>query len=84
MTTISTGGFSTTDASFGAYQGPMEYAAVLFMMLASLPFVRYVQMLAGNGPAALARQPGAGLPATILVLVMFFAAYRLVSERRSA
>ena len=48
MTTISTGGFSTTDASFGAYQGPMEYAAAIFMILASLPFVRYVQTLAGR------------------------------------
>ncbi|WP_375174925.1 TrkH family potassium uptake protein [Pseudooceanicola sp.] len=48
LTTISTGGFSTRDASFGAFSGPMEYAATVFMVLAALPFVRYVQLLNGN------------------------------------
>ncbi|MDJ0628671.1 MAG: TrkH family potassium uptake protein [Rhodobacter sp.] len=51
LTTIATGGFSTFDASFGAFQGPAEYIAALFMAIASLPFVRYVQLLAGSsGP----------------------------------
>ncbi len=48
FTTIATGGFSTYDASFGAFQGAAEYVAAMFMVLASLPFVRYVQMMAGN------------------------------------
>jgi trk system potassium uptake protein TrkH len=48
LTTVSTGGFSTRDASFGAFSGPMEYAATVFMLLAALPFVRYVQLLNGN------------------------------------
>ncbi|MEP5758605.1 MAG: TrkH family potassium uptake protein [Litoreibacter sp.] len=48
LTTVSTGGFSTTDLSFGAFKGATEYVAVLFMILASLPFVRYVQLLAGS------------------------------------
>lgn len=48
LTTMSTGGFSTTDASFGRYQGVPEYVASVFMMLASLPFVRYVQLFAGS------------------------------------
>jgi len=46
LTTMSTGGFSTRDASFGAFQGPAEYVAALFMILASLPFVRYIQIVA--------------------------------------
>lgn len=50
LTTVSTGGFATTDASFGAYSGSHEYAASLFMLLAALPFVRYVQLI--NGHAA--------------------------------
>lgn len=49
LTTVSTGGFSTTDQSFGAFQGAPEYMAVLFMISASLPFVRYVQLIAGSG-----------------------------------
>ncbi|MEM9434994.1 MAG: TrkH family potassium uptake protein [Pseudomonadota bacterium] len=48
LTTVSTGGFSTTDASFGAFKGAPEYVAVAFMILASLPFVRFVQLLAGT------------------------------------
>lgn len=48
LTTVSTGGFSSHDASFGTFQGPAEYVAAVFMVLASLPFVRYVQLMAGN------------------------------------
>lgn len=48
LTTVSTGGFSTHDASFGAFSGPMEYAASVFMILAALPFVRYVQLVNGH------------------------------------
>jgi trk system potassium uptake protein TrkH len=48
LTTLSTGGFSTYDASFGRFQGPPEYVASVFMVLASLPFVRYVQIMAGS------------------------------------
>jgi trk system potassium uptake protein TrkH len=48
LTTVSTGGFANYDASFGVFQGPMEYAAVVFMILAALPFVRYVQILNGT------------------------------------
>jgi len=48
LTTLSTGGFSTYDASFGQFQGPPEYVAAGFMLLASLPFVRYIQLLAGQ------------------------------------
>lgn len=48
MTTLSTGGFSSTDASFGAFQGLPEYVAAVFMILASLPFVRYIQLLTGT------------------------------------
>jgi len=48
MTTVSTGGFSTRDASFAAFDGAAEYVAVVFMLLAALPFVRYVQLVAGT------------------------------------
>ncbi len=48
LTTVSTGGFSTWDASMGVYQGPSEYVASVFMVLASLPFVRFVQIVGGS------------------------------------
>jgi trk system potassium uptake protein TrkH len=48
LTTVSTGGFSTTDASFGAFPGAPQYACVVFMVLASLPFVRMMQGVQGD------------------------------------
>lgn len=48
LTTVSTGGFSTTDQSFAAFSGPLEYVSVVFMVLASLPFIRYIQLSRGD------------------------------------
>lgn len=48
LTTVSTGGFANYDASFGTFSGLPEYIAVIFMVLAALPFVRYVQLLNGQ------------------------------------
>ncbi|MFD1344122.1 TrkH family potassium uptake protein [Litorisediminicola beolgyonensis] len=48
LTTVSTGGFANYDASFGTFSGPAEYVASVFMVLAALPFVRYVQLVNGN------------------------------------
>lgn len=69
FTTISTGGFSTRDASFGAFSGPMEYVASFFMILAALPFVRYVQMVNGHQKALLTDPQVRGFLITIAVLV---------------
>lgn len=75
LTTVSTGGFSTRDASFGAFSGPMEYAASVFMILAALPFVRYVQLLNGNRIAIFRDSQIRGFIITIsvFVTVTFFA-----------
>ncbi|MGB2203299.1 MAG: TrkH family potassium uptake protein [Pseudooceanicola atlanticus] len=67
LTTVSTGGFSTRDASFGAFSGPMEYAASVFMILAALPFVRYVQLINGNRRALPADSQVRAFLLTILV-----------------
>lgn len=48
MTTIATGGFSTRDSSFGDFGAAAEYIAVVFMVLASFPFIRYIQLLDGR------------------------------------
>jgi trk/ktr system potassium uptake protein len=70
LTTISTGGFANYDASFGTFAGPAEYVASVFMILAAMPFVRYVQLVNGN-PLALHRDPQVrGFITTIAVLVL--------------
>lgn len=48
MSSIATGGFSPRDASFNPYAGAGEYLGALFMLLGSLPYVRYVQLVNGD------------------------------------
>ena len=45
LATIATGGFSPRAASFEGYSSALEYAAALFMVLCSLPYIRYVQLV---------------------------------------
>jgi trk system potassium uptake protein TrkH len=48
LTTVATGGFSTRDASMSAFEGAPQYVCVLFMWLAGLPFIRYIQLVNGD------------------------------------
>jgi len=48
FSTIATGGFSASDASFNKYAGSGEYFGALFMILGSLPYIRYVQLISGT------------------------------------
>ena len=77
MTTIATGGFANSDASFAAYSPAAQYAASAFMLLAALPFVRYVQMLAGTARPLLHDSQVRAFFATALVLVAALTAWRV-------
>lgn len=49
MTTIATGGYSTSDSSIGFFNSArIEWTAILFMFLGGIPFVLYIQALRGN------------------------------------
>lgn len=48
MTTISTGGFSTSDASFTMASNPIKLSAIVFMLLASLPFMVFIKIWLGT------------------------------------
>lgn len=69
LTTVSTGGFSNYDASFGTFSGATEYAASLFMILSALPFVRYVQLINGNTCAILRDSQVHAFLATLVIVV---------------
>ena len=57
MTTVATGGYSTRDASMGAFtEGGADYVAMVFMLMAALPFAAYLMLVRGH-PAALWRDP---------------------------
>ena len=49
MTTISTGGFSTHNNSFGSFNSAsIEWISIIFMIVGSLPFVIYLKIIHGN------------------------------------
>ncbi|MCA8880514.1 MAG: TrkH family potassium uptake protein [Rhodobacteraceae bacterium] len=47
LTTLSTGGFANYDSSFGDFNAATHYVCAVFMILAALPFVRYIQLIGG-------------------------------------
>ena len=77
MTTIATGGFANSDASFAVHSPAAQYAASAFMLLAALPFVRYVQMLAGTARPLLRDSQVRAFFGTALVLVAALTAWRV-------
>lgn len=51
LSAVSTGGFSNRDASFSGFGPGAEAAAVVFMVLSSLPFLLYIHLMRGQpGP----------------------------------
>jgi len=49
MTTVSTGGYATSDASMGHFKGPLIiWTSTAFMILASLPFTLFVRCTRGE------------------------------------
>jgi trk system potassium uptake protein TrkH len=49
MATIATGGFANYDASFGGFGAAVQYAAIVFMALGAMPFIRFIEL--GRGRA---------------------------------
>ncbi len=78
FTTIATGGFSTHDASFGTFQGAPEFVATVFMILASLPFVRYVQLLAGSSTPLIRDSQVRTFLYLLAILILGMTVYRLI------
>lgn len=49
MTTVATGGFSTSDMSIGHWRNPViDVVAILFMILGALPFILYLNLRQGD------------------------------------
>lgn len=80
LTTMSTGGFSTHDASFGYYQGAPEYVASVFMILASLPFVRYIQLVAGTAQPLFRDSQIRTYLSLIFSMALLMTLYRLIGN----
>ncbi|NBC95411.1 MAG: potassium transporter TrkH, partial [Deinococcus-Thermus bacterium] len=82
MTTIATGGFANYDASFATFAPGVEYAAALFMALAALPFVRYVQLLGGTLDAPLRDPQVRAFAGTLLAAALLMVVWQVTSSDR--
>lgn len=80
MASISTGGFSPSDQSFGKYAGAGEYAGTLFMILGSLPYIRYVQMVNGTAGPLLQDLQARAYLRWIAVAVLAVTLWRVLSS----
>ena len=70
MTTVATGGFSTRNASLGAFDSwAVDIIATVFMILGSLPFLLYVQTLQGRFKPLWSDDQVRGFLLLLLVLV---------------
>ena len=80
LTTVSTGGFSTRDQSFAAFSGPLEYVSAVFMILACLPFIRFIQLSRGHaGPLLNDVQARAFLRWMVYAIALIFIYRQLTS-----
>lgn len=72
LTSISTGGYSTSDGSFGTWEeNGIQWFATAFMLSGSIPFVLYVRFYAGDSTAFWDRQVITMLALiTVVVLVL--------------
>ena len=78
LTTVSTAGFSSSDASMGHWDNPaLHWIATLFMLSGAIPFVLYVRLLQGQRDALRDTQVWTLLG--LLIIVITFVAAWLVT-----
>ena len=72
MTSVSTGGFATSDLSMGKYGASTHWVAMVLMILGSLPFTLYVATLRGNRSALLRDEQVRGFMLVLAVTCFLF------------
>ncbi len=73
MSSIATGGFSTSDSSLAHWSQPaVHWVAVLFMILGALPFTLYVATIRGNRRALLKDHQVRGFLGFLLITCLGF------------
>nr|WP_163501348.1 Trk system potassium transporter TrkI [Halomonas socia] len=79
MTSLATGGFANSDASFGAYaeQPHLLWLGSLFMLMGAMPFVLYIRFLRGSRLALWRDQQVQGLLALLLVVIVLLSGWRM-------
>lgn len=81
LTTVSTGGYSTSDSSMGQFdQLPILFASTVFMMLGGIPFFLFVRFLNGQVQPLLRDRQVRFFLKFLLIIAGLIAAYRVVTE----
>lgn len=76
MTTIATGGFSTRDASIGAFVGTnADIVAIVFILLSALPFIMYMKAVRSLPTRILSDQQVRAFAKTVLMTTLMMAIY---------
>ena len=75
MTTVSTGGMGNYDSSFAGFGAMTQYIAVIFMILAALPFVRFVQLLTGTAEPLLPDSHIRVFLVTLMIIVLLMTSW---------
>ncbi|MBU3057129.1 TrkH family potassium uptake protein [Pseudomonas indica] len=75
MTTISTGGYSTSDNSMANFSPAAHWVAIVFMLLGGLPFILMVSTLRGNRYALVKDQQVRGFVAMLGLTCLLFATW---------
>lgn len=78
LTTLSTGGYSTSDSSFGHFESPfLQWSGTVFMVFGALPFAWYIRVLERR---AIRSEQVAGLLLFFLVVILVITAWRVITS----
>lgn len=81
LTTVSTGGYSTSDSSMGQFdQRSILFASSIFMMLGGIPFFLFVRLLNGQAQPLLRDQQVHFFLKFLLVISSLIAIYRVLND----
>ena len=81
MTTLATGGFSNYNDSIGYFNNnKIEWTAILFIILGSIPFIAYVKFISGNKKIFLSDTQIKTLIKLIMFSIMILFCYLLIKD----
>ncbi|WP_330926278.1 TrkH family potassium uptake protein [Candidatus Sororendozoicomonas aggregata] len=82
MTTLSTGGYSTSDSSMANFTNPyIHWVAIIFMLLGSLPFVLFVRFFKGDIQSLLKDRQVRAFIGFMLILWGFFSLWLVFNSQ---
>ncbi len=82
MTTVSTGGFSTSDASFAQFNSLiLHWIAIIFMLAGAFPFVLFVRMLINRRFIVLEDTQVRGLLLVVFIMTLVLTVQLMIADQ---